>query len=133
MAIQLLRSWRVAVVAFLLVTSVGGARQSVSPPDERARVERLMTAADLSALPRRAPDRRITYGADSSQYGELRIPSGMGPHPLVVLIHGVASRPPTRQLTTSGRWPTPSKQTGLRRGTLRMTRTDLRLHCRKSS
>ena len=47
-----------------------------------------MTPEDLAALPSRAPDRRIAYGADSSQYGELRIPAGTGPHPLVVLIHG---------------------------------------------
>ena len=47
-----------------------------------------MTPEDLAALPSRAPDRRITYGIDSSQFGELRIPAGTGPHPLVVLIHG---------------------------------------------
>src|SRR5215212_5319226 len=47
-----------------------------------------MTAEELKALPSRAPDRRITYGADASQYGELRVPGGTGSHPLVVLIHG---------------------------------------------
>ena len=47
-----------------------------------------MTPEDLAALPSRAPDRRIAYGVDSSQYGELRIPAGTGPYPLVVLIHG---------------------------------------------
>ncbi len=47
-----------------------------------------MTPQELAALPSRAPDRRISYGPDSSQYGELRIPDGIGPHPLVVVIHG---------------------------------------------
>jgi len=47
-----------------------------------------MTPEDLAALPSRAPDRRIAYGTDSSQYGELRVPAGTGPHPLVILIHG---------------------------------------------
>lgn len=47
-----------------------------------------MTPQDLQALPSRAPDRRIPYGEDSSQYGELRVPAGAGPHPVVVLIHG---------------------------------------------
>ena len=47
-----------------------------------------MTPEELTALPSRAPDRRIAYGIESSQYGELRIPAGTGPHPLVVLIHG---------------------------------------------
>lgn len=88
MPIQLRRSWRVAEVAFLLVMPVGCARQPVSPPNEMASVERLMTPEDLAALPSRAPDRRIAYGIDPSQYGELRIPAGTGPHPLVVLIHG---------------------------------------------
>jgi acetyl esterase/lipase len=88
MAIPLRRSWRVAVVAFLLVMPVGCARQPVSRPNEIASVERLMTPEDLAALPSRAPDRRIAYGIDSSQYGELRIPAGTGPLRLIVLIHG---------------------------------------------
>src|SRR5215204_5258688 len=75
------RSWRVAAVMVLLPILVGSARQQVSSPS-------LMTAEELKALPSRAPDRRITYGADASQYGELRVPPGTGPHPLVVLIHG---------------------------------------------
>jgi len=88
MAIRLRRSLRAAVAAFLLVMPVGCGRQPVSPPNAVASVDRLMTAQELDALPSRAPDRRITYGADSSQYGELRMPAGPGPHPLVVLIHG---------------------------------------------
>jgi acetyl esterase/lipase len=47
-----------------------------------------MTPEELLALPSRAPDHRLAYGEDSSQYGELRVPSGAEPHPLVVLIHG---------------------------------------------
>jgi acetyl esterase/lipase len=47
-----------------------------------------MTARDVQALPRQAPDHRIAYGKDASQYGELRVPPGRGPHPVVVLIHG---------------------------------------------
>jgi acetyl esterase/lipase len=88
MAIQLRRSWRIAVVAFPLVMPLGCARQPVSRANEIASVERLMTPEDLAALPSRAPDRRIAYGIESSQYGELRIPAGTGPHPLVILIHG---------------------------------------------
>ena len=48
----------------------------------------LMTPEELTAVPSRAPDHRITYGSDPSQYAELRVPDGSGPHPLVVLIHG---------------------------------------------
>lgn len=31
---------------------------------------------------------RLNYGEDQWQYGELRIPDGPGPHPVVVVIHG---------------------------------------------
>jgi pimeloyl-ACP methyl ester carboxylesterase len=32
--------------------------------------------------------RRIAYGADPLQFGELRVPSTKGPHPLAIVIHG---------------------------------------------
>jgi acetyl esterase/lipase len=47
-----------------------------------------MTPQELDAVPHRAPDWRLAYGEDSSQYGELRVPAGRGPHPVVVLVHG---------------------------------------------
>ena len=31
---------------------------------------------------------RIAYGTDTLQFGELRVPAGKGPHPVVVVIHG---------------------------------------------
>jgi acetyl esterase/lipase len=33
-------------------------------------------------------DARIPYGSDPNQFGDLRLPSGKGPHPLVIFIHG---------------------------------------------
>ena len=47
-----------------------------------------MTPQELQALPSQAADERSPYGEDSSQYGELRVPTVPGPHPVVVLIHG---------------------------------------------
>ncbi len=35
-----------------------------------------------------APDYRLAYGTNELQFGELRLPKGAGPHPVVVLIHG---------------------------------------------
>jgi acetyl esterase/lipase len=87
MVMQLRRYWRFAVVAFPLMMTLGCAWQP-SPAKKAASVEHLMTPGDLEALPRREPDQRIAYGTESSQYGELRIPAGTGPHPLVILIHG---------------------------------------------
>jgi acetyl esterase/lipase len=47
-----------------------------------------MTPADLKAVPAREADHRFTYVKDPSQFGELRLPSKPGPHPVVLLIHG---------------------------------------------
>lgn len=49
---------------------------------------RSRTFAEVAAMPSRPADHRITYGDGPEQFGELRLPSGMGPHPVVVLIHG---------------------------------------------
>ncbi len=34
------------------------------------------------------PGERIAYGSGPQQFGELRLPDGAGPHPVVVLLHG---------------------------------------------
>lgn len=47
-----------------------------------------VTWAQIAAQPAPPPGERIAYGADSLQFGELRVPEGKGPFPLVVLIHG---------------------------------------------
>jgi acetyl esterase/lipase len=74
-----------AVVAVGQV-AVGGA--SLAQSDNKTGIERLMTAEDLATLPSQAPDRRLSYGSDPNQFGELRIPPVAGSHPLVILIHG---------------------------------------------
>lgn len=43
---------------------------------------------DVDTLPSRTPDAVVSYGTDSLQVGELRLPKGQGPFPLVVVIHG---------------------------------------------
>lgn len=48
----------------------------------------VMTAADALALPRPVADHRLAYGAGPLQVGELRLPSGGGPHPVAVVVHG---------------------------------------------
>ncbi len=50
--------------------------------------QRLLTAADLPSLSGPAPDHRIQYGPGPLQYGNLRLPRGSGPHPVVLFIHG---------------------------------------------
>lgn len=54
----------------------------------RAETPKLLTYQDILALPHGAAGRRIAYGADPLQFGELWLPEGKGAHPLIVMIHG---------------------------------------------
>jgi len=47
------------------------------------------SSSDILTLPPpEDADARIAYGAEPLQFGDLRLPAGGGPHPLVVVIHG---------------------------------------------
>ncbi|MBA2731401.1 MAG: alpha/beta hydrolase [Acidobacteria bacterium] len=47
-----------------------------------------LTYREVEELPHPPADRRIAYGKDPLQFGELRLPKGKGPHPVAVIIHG---------------------------------------------
>jgi acetyl esterase/lipase len=105
MALEIRRSWFVMVLAPVLALSSGCAQTRTPSRDDVAGSGRLMTPQDLGSLKSRAPDRRVSYGEDSSQFGELRLPAGSGPHPVVVLIHGgcfKAAYATTRDLAPMG-------------------------------
>lgn len=48
----------------------------------------LMDSSSLVSFPNPAADHVISYGEDGLQFGELRLPPGQGPWPVMVLIHG---------------------------------------------
>ncbi|MFK7802681.1 MAG: alpha/beta hydrolase family protein [Anaerolineae bacterium] len=48
----------------------------------------LISAADYTAIEAPTADHRIPYGDDPSQFGDLFLANGAGPHPVVFLIHG---------------------------------------------
>jgi acetyl esterase/lipase len=75
-------------VTLALVSAIACAARETPPGDSATDSVSLMTPQDLQAIPSRPPDQRLTYGEDSRQYGELRVPGGSGPHPVAVLIHG---------------------------------------------
>ncbi|HSA56283.1 MAG TPA: alpha/beta hydrolase [Gemmatimonadaceae bacterium] len=78
----------IAAAAALLTLVMGCDRGAAPPPDSATGSAPRMAPGELAALPAREPDHRVSYGDDSSQFGELRIPPGQGPHPVVVLVHG---------------------------------------------
>jgi dipeptidyl aminopeptidase/acylaminoacyl peptidase len=43
---------------------------------------------DILTLPPPAADTRLAYGTDPNQFGDLRLPTGRGPFPVVLNIHG---------------------------------------------
>lgn len=47
-----------------------------------------MRPADVDALPSSKPALVEAYGKEPAQVGELRLPAGPGPHPVVIVIHG---------------------------------------------
>jgi acetyl esterase/lipase len=47
-----------------------------------------MASEDILRLPAPPADMRVAYGPDPRQFGDLRLPAGRGPHPVVVLAHG---------------------------------------------
>jgi acetyl esterase/lipase len=47
-----------------------------------------LTFEDIKKLPVPTGAQRFSYGSDHSQFGELRLPKGKGPYPVVVVIHG---------------------------------------------
>ena len=53
-----------------------------------ARAQQPISFDSLAAIAAPAPTARIAYGASALQFGNLRLPKGRGPHPIVLFIHG---------------------------------------------
>lgn len=71
----------------LLITGACNSKEPL-PDSTSAAPPQLLAPTSLSDLPSTPPDARVAYGPDSSEYGDLRIPGGGGPHPVAILIHG---------------------------------------------
>ena len=48
----------------------------------------LLTAQDYVTWPAVAPTARLPYGPNEQQFGDLYIPDGPPPHPVVIMLHG---------------------------------------------
>jgi acetyl esterase/lipase len=58
------------------------ARVHSTLPEQPIVSEDILTIAPPSA------DQRIAYGSDPNQFGDLWLPSGAGPHPVAIVVHG---------------------------------------------
>lgn len=72
-----MRRW--LLLALLLFAAVG--RESVCNAQ-------LLRPRDVDKLPSTPADKRISYGTDPQQFGDLRLPTGGGRHPVAVVVHG---------------------------------------------
>lgn len=48
----------------------------------------IMPPSALASFPNPPADHIIYYGEEKLQFGELRLPSGKAPHPVIILVHG---------------------------------------------
>jgi acetyl esterase/lipase len=71
----------------MLAAAAAAALVGALPPGlERARAE--LSYQDLLKRPAPRPDARIRYGGAPSQFADLWLPPGPGPHPVAIVIHG---------------------------------------------
>ena len=87
------RAGAFGVVAALAVLVAAGAAPAQAPagaqsPESASGLQPKMTWAEFNKIPKAAATRRIPYGRAPSQFVELWQPSGLGPHPTVIMIHG---------------------------------------------
>lgn len=47
-----------------------------------------MKVSDIDSITLHHSAERVAYGADSLQFGDLRVPAGQGPFPVAILVHG---------------------------------------------
>lgn len=82
----------ILVLVIVLLTTLGLVSQTPSQPKQpgiaSASTSNLMTPMQFHAFPAKPADDRFSYGTDANQVAELRVPFGVGPHPVVILIHG---------------------------------------------
>lgn len=81
---MIFRTLRRIVVAGWIPALMGGARDvGAQEPLSWGEMQREMGARDFGA-----PALRSTYGSGPHQFGELRLPPGDGPWPVMVVVHG---------------------------------------------
>ena len=82
-------AWRRGAAALVaLAVAVSALLAGVAAVSAQAPAKRMSWAEFYARKPWPQPTAKIAYGPGAQQFGELWLPDGPGPHPLVVLIHG---------------------------------------------
>ncbi len=76
------------VSAATLVACLGPATGLAGTPTGPETQVPLLSSRDMLNRPAVPFDHRIPYGYEAEQFGDLRLPDGSGPFPVVVVIHG---------------------------------------------
>lgn len=58
------------------------------PEDDTPVTPPAVPSRDILEIPPPPADERLAYGTDPLHFGDLRLPAGPGPHPLVIFVHG---------------------------------------------
>jgi acetyl esterase/lipase len=82
------RTSRISLRSRISRALAGAALLVALPEAAGAQTKRFVSPDDVKAMPARAATARVAYGADSLQFGELRVPDGPGPFPVAVVVHG---------------------------------------------
>ena len=85
------RARRARATACLAVLVLAGCALPQPPGEPQSAARQQGTTVswgEIAALALPPPDHRIAYGEDPLQFGELRLPAGAGPHPVVMFLHG---------------------------------------------
>jgi acetyl esterase/lipase len=75
-------------LAFILIAVALATGCAAPPPAAPDPAPAPVTWEEITALAVPPADRRIHYRHGPLQFGDLRLPEGAGPHPVVVVIHG---------------------------------------------
>ncbi len=85
-------TFRALTIALFAVTVQAGCAQTAKPSSnpvaDTPPPDKMLSWNELSNRPLPPAGERIAYGGDASQFGELRLPQGSGPFPVLMLIHG---------------------------------------------
>ncbi len=94
-------TFKIALLS-LLIPLISGCVGGTKPSAQKSIPEHRLSVQEFQAIPYAAPDHRLAYGTTASQIGELRIPTGNGLHPVVLLIHGGCWKQPYASLQELG-------------------------------